>query len=153
MEVRSKVLKIRNLPQGNKRIGSINAKPYAFFVVTLIAGILLVMKQSHLIGSIGIILSLYQLCFTQNEKLAEFYVDYAVFYHINDHKDECFLLFWEEVEDWQCICKHSGYDRIEITLNNQKNVSLRCVDQHKINRYLKRFTHIQKEALSRSKLL
>lgn len=153
MDVRSKILKIRNLPQGDKRIGSINAKPYAFFVVVLLTGILSVMKEHYLFGSIFIIVSLYNLCFTQNEKLAEFYADYAVFYHINDHKDECFLLFWEDVEGWQCMRRHSGYDMIEITMHNQKSVSLRCVDKHKIDRYLKRFTHSQKEKLSRSRLL
>lgn len=147
MNVRSKIIKIRNLPQGDRRIACINSKPFALLFALLIGGILLICTHNDLLGIIAVVFSLYYLCFTKNEKLAEFYENYAVFYHINDQKDACYLLYWCDIQTWQCHAHLNDYDEIEIAFHNEQRISLRCIGKHKIKRYFKRFVSVEKVLL------
>lgn len=148
VEVRSQYLKIRNLPQKEKRIGSINSKPYVFFCILLLISFYFIRRQVYLLGVLIQVISIYNLCFTHNEKLVEFYRGYVVFYHINEHKDDCFLLFWEDVAGWYFTNGGHGYDAICVELRNQKQVTLRCVERWKIARYFKRCTALKQDAIS-----
>lgn len=140
MNVRSKNLKIRNLPKGRKRIDCINAKPFVLFGICLITGILLlILCNSYLIGTVLVLISLYNFLFIKNEILVEFYEEYAVFYRTTSYKDECFLLFWNDVRDWYIQRAKSNYDEIHISLKNDQKVVLKCVSKHKIQRYFRRF--------------
>lgn len=138
MDVRSQSIKIRNLPQGHKRIGCINAKPYLLFGTIGMIGILLLLREKYMIlGVLLLLSSLYCFLFIKNERLVEFYDEYCVFYRMNTYRDECFLLFWNEIDDWK-IQQGSEYDTLIITLRNQKKVHLKCVSRHKLIRYLKK---------------
>ena len=146
LNVRSKNLKIRNLPKGKKRIDCINSKPFAFFGLCLVMGIILItLCQSYLIGGLFIIVSIYNFFFIKNEVLVEFYEDHAVFYHTTSYKDECYLLFWEDVASWEIHHAKSDYDELTLTLKNDKKVTLKCVSKHKIQRYLKRYVAVRQE--------
>ncbi|MFQ7537438.1 MAG: hypothetical protein ACLRL6_08880 [Clostridium sp.] len=50
MNVKSKVLKIRNLPTDGRKIDQINAKPYLIIAVFLFIGIALLFTRVYLIG-------------------------------------------------------------------------------------------------------
>lgn len=140
--VRSKNLKIRNLPKGHKMIDSVNSKPFVFFSFCLVIGVLLIILcQSYLIGGILTVLSLYNFFCIKNEKLMEFYDEFVVFYHINSYKDECFLLFWEDIESWKITHTKKDYDEILLRLKNGKTVCLKCVSKHKVQRYFKRYAN------------
>lgn len=140
LNVRSKNLKIRNLPKGQKRLDCINSKPFAFFGLCFLVGlILIVLSQSYLIGGLLVVISAYNFFFIRNEVLVEFYEDHAVFYHHNAYKDECFLLFWEDVHSWQIKRTKKDYDELLLVLKNHRKVTLKCVSKHKIQRYFKRY--------------
>lgn len=61
MNVKSKVLKIRNLPADGKKIDQINAKPYLVIIVFLLIGISLLFTRVYLIGIVITFLFLYYL--------------------------------------------------------------------------------------------
>lgn len=142
MNIRSKNLKIRNLPKGNQRLDQINSKPYLFLGLFLVMGTALLLCKSYLLGSMFIILFFYNFCFVKNDILIEFYNEYAVFYHYNNHKDECFLLFWQDIAKWQYVHTKKDYDEIEVWLKNGRQVCIKCISQHKTLKYFKRYAGV-----------
>ena len=135
MDVKSKVLKIRNLPCDGKKLDTISSKPYGFICVLLIAGIILLCSNYYLVGCVITIFSAYYLFFVKNIKLVEFFDRYALFY-MNNGKDECFVLFWEDVDHWEFSKCKNDLDSLTITLKNHQSVSIKCVSRKKIEKYL-----------------
>ncbi len=98
-----------------------------------------------ILGIVFLFGSVYSFLFIKNERLVEFYDDYCVFYRTNAYRDECFLLFWNDILAWE-IESGSEYDTLIVTLRNQKRICLKCVSRHKLIRYLKRnVNHPQQE--------
>lgn len=144
LTVRSKVLKIRNLPKGQRRVGTINSKPLALFIVLLVLGVLLVaVKKNLFIGIFLIVFSLYNILFIRGDCLVEFYEDFVVFYHIHSNKDECYLLFWEDIAKWQIVRNRKDYDELCIELKNHMTVKIPCVSKLKLERYFKRYAQTE----------
>ena len=100
MRVRSKILKIRNLPKTGEKRGEIKTKPYGLLLTFLVIGIALLFTSYYVFGIVLVGLFLYYLLFIKNALLVEFFDTYAVFY-LNNGKDECYVLFWNDVKDWQ----------------------------------------------------
>lgn len=134
MNVKSKVLKIRNLPTDGKKIDQINAKPYMLIIVFLLIGVSLLFTRVYLMGIVIALLFLYCLLFVKDVVLIEFYERYAVFY-LNNDKDECFLLFWEDIEKWSVTSSRNELDTLNIELKNHQCVSLKCVSRKKVEKY------------------
>ena len=65
----------------------------------------------------------------------EFFDRYALFY-MNNGKDECFVLFWEDVDHWEFSKCKNDLDSLTITLKNHQSVSIKCVSRKKIEKYL-----------------
>lgn len=139
MSVRSKMLKIRNLPKGHRRLGSINTKPIDLFIAVLAFGVVLIAVKSLFIGTFLIAFSLYNILFIRGDCLAEFYDDFVVFYHVNSHKDECYLVFWEDIDKWQVLKNRKHYDELIIGLKNNTIVRFPCVSKIKLARYFRRY--------------
>lgn len=153
MDVRSQAIKIRNLPQGHKRIDCINAKPYLFFGMIGMIGVLLVLMERYMIiGILLLLAALYCFLFIKNERLIEFYDEYCVFYRVNNNKDECFLLFWNDIIDWKIKSKNEC-DILTVTLRNHKKADFKCVSKHKLIRYLKQNVNQQQESAIISKTI
>lgn len=139
LNIRSKNLKIRNLPKGHKRLSQINSKPYLFLCLFLILGILLFIIKNYILSVLFLVLFIYNFCFVKNEVLAEFYDDYVIFYQIGKHKDECYLLFWDDVDTWKYVRTKKDYDELQLTLKDHKKVAIPCIGKHKTLRYFKRY--------------
>lgn len=137
LNIRSKNLKIRNLPKNNKRLDQVNSKPYLFLIIFFTLGVSLLLCKSYLIGTVVTVLFLYNICFVRNSILIEFFEEYVVFYNTTQ-KDECFLLFWEDIAKWQYKNTKVDFDILEITLKDGKQVSIKCIGKRKTLRYLKR---------------
>ena len=146
MVVKSKVLKTRNLPVDGKLIDHCNAKPYLFILLAISIGALLLMTRFYLIGFVILCFFLYYLIFVKDVTLIEFYDKYAVFY-FNNAENECFLLFWEDVEKWQVHSSRKDFDQVEVTLRNQQVVSLKCLERKKLERYLTTYTNANTETV------
>lgn len=129
MNIKSKNLKIRNLPKNNKRIDKINSKPYLALIIFLVSGIA-IFSVSYLIGLLICALCLYNLCFIRNMILTEFFDDYAVFYN-TQKKDECFILFWQDIAKWKFQKQRSDLDILEVHLKDGRKVTFQCVSKRK----------------------
>ena len=66
MNVRSKILKIRNLPTDGELIDHINAKPYLFILVCIAIGLALMFTRLYLIGIVITFMFLYYLLFVKD---------------------------------------------------------------------------------------
>ena len=144
MNVKSKVLKIRNLPTGSKKVDEINAKPYLFLIVFLLIGIVLLFTDLYLIGIVISFLFLYCLLFIRNVTLVEFYEDYAVFY-LNNGNEECFILFWEDITSWNIANSRFDLDVVNIELRNCQCISLKCVSVKKVKKYFSKYAPFTQE--------
>lgn len=134
VNVKSKVLKIRNLPTDGRKIDQINAKPYLVIAVFLFIGIALLFTRVYLIGIVITFLFLYCLLFVKDVVLIEFYETYAVLY-LNNGKEECFLLFWQDVAKWSITSSRNDLDVLNIELKNHQCISLKCVSRKKVEKY------------------
>lgn len=139
MSIKSKILKIRNLPCNETRLDTISSKPYTFICALLALGILLLCSSYYLIGVVVAIFSAYYLVAVKNVKLVEFYEEYAVFY-LNNGKDECFVMFWEDVSQWEITGSRMDLDTLCVTLKNHQTISIRCVQRKKIQKYFQMHT-------------
>lgn len=145
MNVKSKVLKIRNLPADGKKIDQINAKPYLVIIVFLLIGISLLFTRVYLIGIVITFLFLYYLLFVKDVVLIEFYETYAVFY-LNNDRDECFLLFWEDVAKWTITSSRNDLDVLNIELRNHQCIALKCLSRKKVEKYFMAYANPQQES-------
>ena len=139
VNVKSKILKIRNLPKDGKRIDHVNAKPYLFIIVCLIVGVALLFTKIYFVGIVITLLFLYYFVFVRDVVLVEFYDQYAVFY-LNNGKDECFLLFWEDVVKWEIINNRNDLDHLNIIMRNQESITLKCLSKKKVAKYFGQYT-------------
>lgn len=135
MEIRSKKLKTRNLPEPREAIDKINAKPYIFIALFLIIGLYMFFTSSYLWGIFMIAIFLYYLIFVKNKILTEFYEEYIVFYNEKDD-DECYIVFYNEVKSWSYEPGRFASDTVEMTFKNGKRVRFDCLSKHKMRRYM-----------------
>lgn len=138
MNVKSKILKIRNLPCNGKKIAEIKAKPYGFILLFLGVGLLLLCTRFYFLGIVIAALFLYYLLFVKDILLVEFYDLYAVFY-LNNGNDECFLLFWEDIYHWDISSSRRDLDVLNIMLKNDQTYSLKCLGKKKIVRFFEQY--------------
>lgn len=144
-EIKSKVLKIRNLPKDKQRVDFISSKPYMFLTTFLAFGILLFAIQLKLAGIVLIGLSVAGFFMMKDKVVTEFYDEYVVFYD-EKHLDECYILFWEDVMVWHYLVSKSSLDEIEIILKNDKHVKFQVLSKPKILKYFRKYAHNSVEA-------
>ena len=122
----------------HSKIGQVNAKPYLFIIFCLCMGICLLYTSYYLLGVMIVMLFAFNLLFVRDMVLAEFYDEYVVFY-LDQNKDECYLLFWEDIEQWH-ITKHKRtLDTLDIILKNQKSISFKCLHKRKIEKFFETY--------------
>lgn len=134
VNVKSKILKIRNLPSDGKKVDQIKAKPYGFIIVFLLFGVALLWTSFYLLGIIITLIFLYYLLFVKDMVLIEFYDRYVVFY-LNNGRDECFLLFWEDIMEWSVTSSRRDLDVLNIILKNNEHIALKCITRKKVEKY------------------
>lgn len=138
VNVRSKILKIRNLPIDGKKIGQIKAKPYGFILLFLFMGICLLCTRFYIVGFVITAIFIYYLFFVRDMVLVEFFDRYVVFY-LNNGKEECFLLFWEDIEHWNITSSRRDMDVLNIILRNNQTIALKCLGRKKIEKYFNEY--------------
>ena len=141
MRVRSKILKIRNLPKTGEKRGEIKTKPYGLLLTFLVIGIALLFTSYYVFGIVLVGIFLYYLLFIKNTLLVEFFDTYAVFY-LNNGKDECYVLFWNDVKDWQLEKAKRDMDILNIVLKDDTTIALKCLGRKKICKYFKQYAAV-----------
>lgn len=152
MNVKSKTLKIRNLPQNEKRLACINSKPYLFIVIFLLIGCYALWKEYYIIGTIIVAIFLFNLFCIPNKVVTEFYESYAVYYY-EQEKDECFILFWEDIASWIYYPKINDLDMIEIELKNGAGICFKCLSKQKTLQYFQKFVPNKRRTKAKPRVL
>ncbi|MEG0423542.1 MAG: hypothetical protein RSA96_01635 [Erysipelotrichaceae bacterium] len=136
MEMKSKNLKVRNLPQDKEPVDKINSKPYAFIVVFLLMGTYMIITKYYFLGILIVAVFLYNLFFIKNRVNTEFYDDYVVFYNEND-KEECFILFYDEIREWKYIRGRFDVDTLEVTFRDGKRIKFKSLSKGKMLKHFR----------------
>jgi hypothetical protein len=152
VNVKSKTLKIRNLPQGKKRLACINSKPYLFIVMFLSFGAYAIWKGYYVVGAIILAVFLFNLFCIPNKVVTEFYEEYAVYYY-EQEKDECFILFWEDIASWIYYPKMNDLDLIEIELKDHARICFKCLSKHKTMQYFQMFAPNKEKTKAKVRIL
>lgn len=114
--MKSKEIRVRNLPKDNVPFYVSNVKPTSFLIIAMIAGICFLWIRTYLqvIGVMVIMVSLFSLLMLPDCKLYEIHQDYIVFYNRHD-KSECFIIYYEDMVSWHYEWNPS-YDQLVISL-------------------------------------
>lgn len=98
--MKSKELKVYNLPSDSFFISEINAKPTILFLLIFFAGIIsLFFDFPKLYGVIISLAGLTCICFMPRAVMVEFYNDYLILYNKAD-KNTCTIIYYDEVNSW-----------------------------------------------------
>ena len=98
--MKSKELKVYNLPGDDLLVSRIDAKPNLIFCIFIILGIIsFFFDISFFYGGAMITLSLLAMIFMPKVTLMEFFHDYFVMYNKAD-KNSCVMIYYDEVASW-----------------------------------------------------
>lgn len=114
--MKSKEIRVRNLPKDDVPFYVSNVKPTSFLIIAMIAGISFLWIRSYLqvIGVMVIMVSLFSLLMLPDCKLHEIHQDYIVLYNRHD-KSECFIIYYEDIVSWHYEWNPS-FDQLVISL-------------------------------------
>ena len=114
--MKSKEIRVRNLPKDDVPFYVSNVKPTSFLIIAMIMGICFLWIRSYLqvIGVMVIMVSLFSLLMLPACKLYEIHQDYIVLYNRHD-KSECFIIYYEDMVSWHYEWNPS-YDQLVISL-------------------------------------
>lgn len=98
--MKSKELKVHNLPGEDLLISRIDAKPNLIFTLFIILGVMsFFLNISFFYGAALILLSINAMIFMPKVTLIEFFQDYFVIYNKAD-KNRCVMIYYDEVSSW-----------------------------------------------------
>lgn len=116
--MKSKTLKIRNIPAGHVTFFRMNVKPTEFLSAILLVAIFFLFLDAPFptIGLIACTVVCFALVATPDRTLLEMNDCFVTFYSPKD-SSECSILFWDEILLWQYV-KQRQCDHLKIELIN-----------------------------------
>ena len=138
--MKSKELKVYNLPNDRQINQTIDAKPYDLMIITLSAGIIIsFLENLTAVGITVTVISVFCLLFLPKRILMEFSDDYAVLYNRADH-NECLMIYYEDVLSWK-YQRGVTYDELKISLEDGSSASVEAFSRFRfesvMNLYLR----------------
>ena len=100
--MKSKVLKIRNLPEEMQVLNEVKVKPIgSLLVLMLVSGVFIISGSTiAIMGVVLLAISSYALLVMPDRILMQFTDEYLVLYN-RKNRDECMLIYWDEILLWQ----------------------------------------------------
>ena len=135
--MKSKVLKIRNLPSDMQVLNEIKVKPIgSLLFLVAVAGIFIISGSSiAIVGVVLLAVSAYALLVMPDRLLMQFTSDYLVLYN-RKNRDECMLIWWDEIVAWQ-YQKHNNEDTLWLELIDGHVESIECFNRGRVVSYFK----------------
>lgn len=132
--MKSKELKNYNLPDNRTYNDDIDAKPINLFFILMIVAIIIVMKKLYIYGISLFVFALLCLFILPNRRMVEFYDDHMIVYN-RARKDECNILYYEDIKSWEYIQKLGlSPDEIIFTLSDDSIQKLEAFNKAKFER-------------------
>lgn len=116
--MKSKTLKIRNIPSGRLVFFRMNVKPTEVLVAILVVSILFLFMDAPFptIGLISSTVVCFALVATPDRTLLDMNEEFMTFYSPKD-SSECTILYWDEILKWQYV-KQRQCDHLRVELIN-----------------------------------
>lgn len=138
-EIRSKRLYCHNLPEDRTIETKINSKPTGGLLVFVLFGIsLMCVGKLWIFGLLITLMTLAGVVFIKNHVMTELSSDHAVFYK-ESSREECFYLYWDDVEEWKIMPMKTGLDQLIIELKDGEKVRFTVFSRRKIEKYFKKY--------------
>lgn len=138
--MKSKELKVYNLPNDSFFICEICAKPTILFLFIFFVGVIsLFFPFPKAYGLITILTALACICFMPRAVMVEFYNDYMVLYNKAD-KNTCSIIYYNEVSSWYYTWGTSrDFLVIELQDGNQEKIEAfsKTIFEVNMSRFLK----------------
>jgi|GEM_PF-5804432 len=136
--MKSKVLKRFNLPSERNIVYRLDAKPYWLLFIISIIGLALCLSSKWRIFGVSLCFaSIFFYMLTPSRYLVEFCDEYMIIYH-RLNKTECALIYYDEILTYDFV-KGRDFDRLEITLSDDRTYSVPIFKKYKINKLLNKY--------------
>ncbi len=137
--MKSKELKIYNLPVNRTVLNTINAKPMGLLtILTVFSVVLAFIEETKVIGFGLAFIFLAFIAFLPSRVLIEFSEEYMVLYNKANHSD-CFLVYYEDVTSWN-YTRGVTYDELSISLTDGSSTHIegfsRSLYESDLNQYM-----------------
>lgn len=154
-DMRSQVIRIRNLPSDKIIRHTVHVKPTVLMGIFLLAGVTILFMKPYLLMAavIMILLALFSLFIMPDRKLCDFTDDYLVLYNQAD-RDRCFLIYWEDIVSWRYEW-HPSLDQLVIVLVDGSTQIQEMYSRLSIQYYMDRYARgkeIKNNAIKRMKI-
>lgn len=134
--MKSKELKIYNIPKEDAPLLTMTIKPRKFLFVILWLSIILfcISPEYSVIGMVACAICLFALVAMPDRTLLDIYESLLVIY--DSHQlDNCYCIYWDEVLTWQYARLQQG-DRLRIELIDGQRIECDIYRSHKLMFYL-----------------
>ncbi len=137
--MKSKEIRVRNLPQDDVPYDVVNVKPTVFLAIAMVAGISILWIRSYLqiVGVMVIMVSLFSLLMLPDRVLCELHHDYMVFYNRHE-RTECTIIYYEDIISWHYEWNPSS-DQIVVSLVDGSVQTQELYGKHRIAKWLNLF--------------
>jgi len=138
--MKSKELKVHNLPAEDVLLSQIDAKPvYLFYFLILLGFLTLIFKIPILFGATCILASITMMLVTPKVILIQFFQDYLVIFNKAD-RNTCVLIYYDEISSWYYTWG-ANHDYLYIELENGQMEKIegfsKTLFESQMNRFLK----------------
>ena len=130
--MRSKVLKTRNVPKNVAVIKRVTLKPiFLLSIPIVISAAILVFTSITILGISLLGLTSFFFFILPNHVLIEFTEEFLVLYN-RKSKDECTLIYWDEIMNYEYQSNTTGADILSITLIDNTVYTSECFSRNSI---------------------
>lgn len=135
--MKSKVLKIRNIPVIPLVLDSLKAKPTGWLLLALFSSAIIVIadRNYYIFGILIFAISLFALIVMPDRVLMQFTESYVILYNTKE-RDECKLVYWDEIISWQYVWRTTT-DVMQIELVDGTMEKIECFNRNKVESYFK----------------
>lgn len=104
--------------------------------LALALGIVLIFMKSYMfVGILLLGMALFGLIFSKNPVTVEFSDQFVIFY-LDDHQEDCYLVYYEDIDRYEYKRKVFDTDVLQIVLKNQKVLEFKSLDKKKVTKNL-----------------
>lgn len=148
--MRSKVLKIRNLPRDMQVLNEVKVKPISSLCFLFVVAVLLTFTKTSwaIVGVVLLSIVLFAFLVMPDRCLMQFTEEYLILYNCKD-RDECYLIYWNEILHWRYI-RRNDEDTLWIELVDGHIEMIECYNRSRIISYFKIYA-TGKEVVNRSR--
>lgn len=130
--MQSKVLKIRNIPKNATVIKRVTLKPVFLLSVSIAVSAAILFFTSITVLGVSLLgLTSFFFFILPNHVLIEFTEEFLVLYN-RKLKDECTLIYWNEILNYEYQSNSKGADILSITLIDDTVYTIECFSRNSI---------------------